>query len=101
MNLDGAVSLGEFLKGCRERVGLKQIELAVALNLNQSDISKIESNRKEPPISIFKDWTIKTQSTELGIAFLYGTELLTAVPEIMTTVANTVTGFINLFGGWL
>lgn len=95
------MSLGEFLKRCRTKEGMNQAELAFELNINQSDVSKIETNQKEPPTSIFKDWTIATQSMELGIAFLYGTELLTAVPEIMTTVANTMTGFINLFGGWL
>lgn len=89
------MSLGTFLKQCREKAGYKQAELAFALNINQSDISKIESDRKEPPTSIFKDWTVKTQSMELGIAFLYGTELLTAVPDVINAVANTVAGFIN------
>lgn len=90
------MSLGSFLKQCRMKAGMNQAELAFELNINQSDVSKIESDRKEPPTSIFKDWTITTQSMELGIAFLYGTEILTTVPEIMTTVANTVAGFISL-----
>lgn len=90
------MSLGEFLKDCRERAGFKQAELAFALNINQSDVSKIETDRKEPPTSIFKDWTIKTQTMELGIAFLYGTELLTAVPDVINAAVTMVGGFINL-----
>jgi len=78
------------------KAGMNQAELAFELNINQSDVSKIETDRKEPPTSIFKDWTITTQSMELGIAFLYGTEVLTTVPELITTVANTVAGFISL-----
>lgn len=92
------MSLGEFLKKCRTKAGMNQADLAFALNINQSDVSKIETDRKEPPTSLFKDWTIETQTMELGIAFLYGTEILTVVPEIMTTVANTVIGFINILG---
>lgn len=91
------MNFGEFLKGCRVNAGFKQAELAHVLNLNQSDISKFESDRKEPPTSIFRDWTIRTQSMELGIAFLYGTELITTVPEIINTAVNTMVGFINFF----
>ncbi len=90
------MSLGAFLKHCRMKEGMSQADLACELNINQSDVSKIESGRKEPPTSMFKDWTIATQAMDLGIAFLYGTEILTAVPEILTTVANTVAGFIHL-----
>lgn len=90
------MGLGEFLRGCRERAGLKQTELADVLNINQSDISKYERDDKEPPTSIFKDWTIRTQSMELGIAFLYGTEFLTEFPNIIEAVTTTLVGFINL-----
>lgn len=89
------MSLGEFLKGCRERAGFKQAELAHVLNINQSDVSKIETDRKEPPTSIFQDWTINTQSMELGIAFLYGTELMLTVPQLVETALKAATGFIN------
>lgn len=92
------MSLGEFLKKCRTKAGKNQADLAFELNINQSDVSKIETNSKEPQISIFKDWTIATQSAELGVAFLYGTELLTTVPEIITNVSNTVAGFISILG---
>lgn len=85
------MSLGAFLKKCRRKAGMSQIDLAFELNINQSDVSKIETDSKEPPTSIFKDWTIATQSMELGVAFLYGTELLTVIPDIL----NTVTLFIN------
>lgn len=89
------MSIGAFLRSCRNRAGFNQIQMAAVLKVNQSDISKYENNSKEPPTSIFKDWTVKTQSMELGIAFLYGTELLTIVPDALNTVVNAVTGFIN------
>lgn len=93
------MSIGKFLRKCRMQSGLNQSELAFELNLNQSDVSKFENDMKEPPTSIFKDWTITTQSVEMGIAFLYGTEILTTVPEIMNSVVNTVAGFITILGG--
>lgn len=95
------MGFGEFLKGCRTRVKMNQSDLAAELGMNQSDVSKIETGSRIPDADVFRDWTITMQSMELGIAFLYGTELLTTVPDILTTVANTVAGFINLFGGWL
>lgn len=95
------MGFGEFLKNCRTGARMNQSDLAAELGMNQSDVSKIENGSRIPDADVFRDWTVTTQSMELGIAFLYGTELLTAVPEIMTTVASTVTGFINMFGGWL
>jgi len=91
------MTLGSFLKECRMKAGMNQADLAMELNINQSDISKIETDRKEPLTSLFKDWTVATQSTDLAIAFLYGTELMMNVPDVIT---NTVAGFINILGGW-
>lgn len=91
------MNAGEFLRDCRTRAGFNQIQMAYALNLSQSDISKIEKDHKEPRISIFRDWTVATQSMDLGIAFLYGTELLTVVPDIINSMSGVVAGVIHLF----
>ena len=91
------MSCGEFLKGCRTRMGYNQDQMANVLNLSQSDISKIEKDYKEPRTSIFRDWTVATQSMDLGIAFLYGTELLTVVPHIINTMSSVVVGVIHFF----
>ncbi|WP_342510529.1 helix-turn-helix transcriptional regulator [Sporosarcina sp. FSL K6-1522] len=88
---------GQFLRDCRKSKGFSQSELADVLNLSQSDISKIETDRRIPDTHIFRDWTVATQSMDLGIAFLYGTELLTVVPDILNTMSSVVVGFIHFF----
>ena len=91
------MNCGEFLRDCRTRKGISQAQMAHVLNLSQSDISKIEKDHKEPRTSIFRDWTVATQSMDLGIAFLYGTELLTVVPDIINTMSGVVAGVIHFF----
>lgn len=90
------MDMGKFLRQCRKSQGLKQEELAFALNINQSDVSKIERGEKYPALDIFRDWTIQTQAVDLGIAFLYGTEILHTLPDIINTISATVSGFITL-----
>jgi transcriptional regulator with XRE-family HTH domain len=78
---------------------MKQAELAHVLNINQSDVSKIERGDKEPLISLFRDWTVKTNSADLGVAFLYGgTEVLMNVQRIAEVVGTTIAGFIWIGG---
>ena len=92
------MEVGKFLRQCRKSSNLNQEELAFALGINQSDVSKIERGDKAPALDIFRDWTIQTQSMELGIAFLYGTEILSMLPDITNTLINAVAGFIRLGG---
>lgn len=92
------MEVGKFLRQRRKESGFKQDELAFALGINQSDVSKIERGEKSPALDIFRDWTIQTQSMELGIAFLYGTEILTKLPEIANVVSTMIAGFIKLGG---
>lgn len=86
------MGFGEFLKGCRKNSKKTQSELAMELGLNQSDVSKIETDSRIPDADIFRDWTIATQSADLAVAFLYGAELLINVSDVIT---NTVVSFIN------
>lgn len=88
------MDIGKFLRQCRKSRGLKQDELAFALSINQSDISKIERGEKYPALEIFRDWTVQTQAVDLGIAFLYGTEILNTLPDIINTI-GTALGFIT------
>lgn len=90
------MEIGKFLRQCRKDRGLKQEELAFALNINQSDVSKIERGEKYPALDIFRDWTVQTQTVDMGIAFLYGTEILNTLPDIINTISTTVAGFITL-----
>jgi len=93
------VSIGEFLRSCRERMNMKQAELAHILNINQSDVSKIERGDKEPLISLFRDWTLKTNSVDLGVAFLYGSvEVAVNTQNIIEAVGSMIAGFIWIGG---
>ena len=89
------MEIGKFLRQCRKDRGLKQEELAFALNINQSDVSKIERGEKYPALDIFRDWTVQTQTVDMGIAFLYGTEILHTLPDIINTVSTMVVGAIH------
>ena len=86
---------GSILKACRERAGFNQAELAHQLHVNQSDISKYETDAKEPSMSMFQDWTMATQTQEVLVAFICGVEGLTILTNLLTTVGSFVTGFIN------
>lgn len=82
---------GAILKACRERAGFNQEELAHVLHINQSDVSKYENDVKEPSMSMFHNWAINTQATEVLVAFICGMDGLAILPTIMSLVG----GFIN------
>ncbi|MFC5587589.1 helix-turn-helix domain-containing protein [Sporosarcina soli] len=87
------MSIGAFLKECRNRAGFNQIKMAAVLSVSQSDISKYENDVKEPPTSVFRDWTIATQSMELGMAFLYGADVI----SVISNAVSPLVGFIHFF----
>ncbi|MBO1005641.1 helix-turn-helix domain-containing protein [Pseudogracilibacillus auburnensis] len=74
---------GGILRACRERKGLTQEELALEMNVNQSDISKYESGSKEPTLSIVQAWLSNTQATEVLVAFMCGVDGLNIMQSIM------------------
>lgn len=89
------VKYGAILKACRERAGLNQEELAFRLHVNQSDISKYETNVKEPTLSTVKAWVEQTQTQEVLIAFLCGVDGIGVMQNIMDMVSSFATGFIG------
>ena len=96
---------GAILRACRLRRGFKQDELAHELHINQSDISKIESGIKEPPLSLVKRWTDLTQAQEVLVAFICGVDGLGMMQKVVEVVSNTpFLGTIIRLGGsmqWL
>lgn len=84
---------GAVLRAARERQGLSQDELAHRLHIQQADVSRIENNRKEPSMSLFRDWTVLTQAQDVMVAFICGMDGLTILQQMSTVI----TGFI---GGW-
>lgn len=69
------MNFGAILQACRIQAGLSQEELAARLFINQSDVSKIETGRREPTMSIFQAWVRETQSTDEFIQFQFGLDM--------------------------
>lgn len=88
---------GAVLRACRERVGFSQEELADRLYIQQADVSRYENDRKEPSISLFRNWAKETQGEDVLVAFMCGMEGMTIMTDILSTVGTTVSGFINFF----
>lgn len=81
---------GGILKACRERAGMNQEELAFQLHVSQSDISKYETNAKEPSMSMFRHCMQQTQTQEVMVAFLCGIDGLGAMQQILEMISGTV-----------
>lgn len=77
------MTAGTLLKLCREHAGLSQEKLAGILHRNQSDISKLEKDKKAIDVATFRDWTKITNHVEVGIAFLYGVDPASILQTIM------------------
>lgn len=85
------MKFGGILRACRERAGLTQEELAEKLYINQSDVSKYETDRKEPTISLFQAWIINTQATEVAVAYLLGVDGVNILQQLLPLIG----GFIS------
>jgi len=88
------VKYGGILRACRERAGLSQEELAFQLHLSQSDVSKLETNVKEPTITTLRLWVQQTQTQEVMIAFLCGVDGVSLMQNVMEVLSTTTIGFI-------
>ncbi|GKV56010.1 hypothetical protein NCCP2222_19570 [Sporosarcina sp. NCCP-2222] len=86
------MEFGAILRACRKRKGFTQEELADMLNIEQADVSRIENDRKEAPMSLFQQWAMITGSTDVLVAFIAGMEGMTILANILSI------GFIKLGG---
>lgn len=82
------MKFGAILKACRTRAGFSQEELADRLYINQSDISKYESDKKEPTMSLFQAWITNTQSPEVAVAFMYGLDGINLIQQLMPIIGG-------------
>ncbi|UQX52311.1 helix-turn-helix domain-containing protein [Cytobacillus firmus] len=87
------MKFGAILKACRTRAGFSQEELAEKLFINQSDISKYESDRKEPTMSLFQAWMTNTQSPEVAVAFMYGLDGINLIQQLMPIIGGWIAWF--------
>lgn len=84
---------GAILKACRIRAGFSQEELADMLYINQSDISKYETDRKEPTMSMFHAWITNTQTPEVAVAFMYGMDGIAMIQQLMPLIGGLILWF--------
>lgn len=82
------MKFGAVLKASRQRRGLSQEELAYELNINQSDVSKYETDIKEPTMNLFRDWATTTQAQDVLVAFITGFDGLSILEMIMDLGGN-------------
>nr|WP_239094199.1 helix-turn-helix transcriptional regulator [Bacillus sp. B15-48] len=82
------------MKACRIRAGISQEDLAARLYINQSDVSKYETDRKEPTMSLFQAWMSNTQTPEIAVAFLYGMDGISIITQLLPLLGL---GLIKLF----
>lgn len=87
------MKFGAILKACRIRAGFSQEELAERLYINQSDISKYETDRKEPTMSIFQAWISNTQTAEVAVAFMYGLDGISLIQQLMPLIGGLILWF--------
>lgn len=80
---------GAILRACRKRKGWTQEELAHALHIEQADISRIENDRKEPPMSLFQKWAVVTGSTDVLVAFIAGMDGIAILSTIISAVGDS------------
>ncbi|WP_343206481.1 helix-turn-helix transcriptional regulator [Bacillus sp. B15-48] len=88
------MKFGAVLKACRIRAGISQEDLAARLYINQSDVSKYETDRKEPTMSLFQAWMSNTQTPEIAVAFLYGMDGISIITQLLPLLGL---GLIKLF----
>lgn len=74
---------GAILQACRERIGWNQEKLAEKLHCSQSDISKLERDRKKPDADTLLAWTEVTGAREVLVAFLCGMDGLSIMQSIL------------------
>jgi len=66
------LTAGSILRHCRKKAKLTQEKLAELLHIHQSDVSKLEKNRKPVDLELFRAWTVATNQVDTGIGLLYG-----------------------------
>lgn len=77
------MKMGAILKACRERKGYSQEKLAELLHMSRSCISKIENNKKAIEARTMIHWVNVTNSPEVMVAFLYGSDGLAYIQDIL------------------
>jgi len=82
------MEFGGVFRALRQKAGLTQEEMAVKLNMNQSDISKFENDTKTPDLPTFLRIAQVTQAQEVVVAFLYGMDGLSIIQQLTQLIGG-------------
>lgn len=77
------MQFGGVLKKMRKKAGFSQTELALELGIGQSDVSKLETNRKTPDIYTVTHWANVTRAHEMVFAFMCSVDVGTAAQALL------------------
>lgn len=81
------LKVGSVLQAVRTRAGLTQEEMAFRLHMNQSDVSKIEKDRKTLDFHIILKWADITNAREVIVAFIYGMDGIKIMQNILELIS--------------
>lgn len=86
------------MKAARQQADLSQEELAERLYISQSEVSRIESNKKVPDAITFLRWFQTTELPHASAALISGVDpaMLADFINQIQNFAPFMTGFINL-----
>lgn len=82
------LNFGVVLQACRKKAGFSQEEMGDRLNLSQSAISKLETERKVPDMHTFMEWVRVTNAQEVAVAFLYGMDGITMIHQLLPHIGG-------------
>lgn len=84
------MNYGRVLKEARQQAGYNQSQFAEKLHLGQSDVSKIETDKKEAPFSLIVKWAQLTGSQEAIAALVCGADVASILADMFTTTLNVI-----------
>ncbi|MFJ5625412.1 helix-turn-helix domain-containing protein [Peribacillus loiseleuriae] len=88
-----SLNFGLVLQACRKKAGFSQEEMGHRLNLSQSAVSKMETERKVPDMPTFMEWVRVTNAQEVAVAFLYGMDGITMIHQLLPLIGGLVLWF--------
>lgn len=78
------MEFGQQLRRVRIKAGLTQQDIADALFISRSDVSKIENNKKGLPAEYLLKWCKLTNSPDLLMTLYYATEVINMTTQYIT-----------------
>ena len=90
------MELGKVMKAARLKAEMSQEELAGRLYINQSDVSRIEGNKKVPDAVTFLRWFQETELPHVSAALITGVD-----PSMLADFINQIQNFAPFMSGFI